>query len=191
MNFIEQIKKYQSRSEQEIADKAAMLLMIENFPHTILLRDNTIAHLTASGFIVNTTFDKTLMIHHNIYKSWGWTGGHADGDDDLLHVALKEAKEETGIISVKPLLSEIAALDILPVFSHIKRGKFVNTHLHLSCAYLLIADEQEALQYNPNENSGARWIPLNKINTYCSEAHMLPVYQKLIKKAEQLYANNR
>lgn len=191
MNFTKQIEQYQPLNEQEVADKAAILMMIEHFSHTILLRDNTIAHLTASGFILNATFDKTLMIHHNIYHSWGWTGGHADGDADLLHVALKEAQEETGITSVKPLLSEIAALDILPVFSHMKRRKFVNTHLHLSCAYLLIADEQETLQYNPNENSGARWIPLREINTHCNETHMLPVYQKLITKAEEIYANKR
>ena len=191
MNFIKQIEQYQPLNEQEVADKATILMMIEKFSHTILLRDNTIAHLTASGFILNATFDKTLMIHHNIYKSWGWTGGHADGDADLLHVALKEAQEETGITSVKPLSSGIAALDILPVFSHMKREKFVNTHLHLSCAYLLIADEGETLQYNPNENSGARWIPLKEVSTHSSETHMLPVYQKLIKKAEQIYANKR
>jgi len=191
LNFIKQIEQYQPLNEQEVADKATILMMIEKFSHTILLRDNTIAHLTASGFILNATFDKTLMIHHNIYKSWGWTGGHADGDADLLHVALKEAQEETGITSVKPLSSGIAALDILPVFSHMKREKFVNTHLHLSCAYLLIADEGETLQYNPNENSGARWIPLKEVSTHCSETHMLPVYQKLIKKAEQIYANKR
>ena len=43
------------------------------------------------------------MIHHNIYNSWSWTGGHADGDKDLLYVAIKEAKEETGVKNIKAL----------------------------------------------------------------------------------------
>ena len=55
----------------------------------VLVRDNEIAHITSSGFIVNKLRTKVLMIHHNIYNSWGWTGGHADGDEDLLYVAMK------------------------------------------------------------------------------------------------------
>ena len=62
--------------------------------------------MTASGFIVNEARNKTLMVHHNIYNSWSWTGGHADGDSDLLAVALREAREETGIVNVTPLSRE-------------------------------------------------------------------------------------
>ncbi|WMM23788.1 GNAT family N-acetyltransferase [Tissierella sp. MB52-C2] len=46
---------------------------------------------------MNKSLDKVLMIHHNIRNTWAWTGGHVDGDSDFLHVAIKEAKEETGI----------------------------------------------------------------------------------------------
>ena len=37
------------------------------------------------------------MVYHNIYDSWSWLGGHADGETDLLAVALREVKEETGL----------------------------------------------------------------------------------------------
>lgn len=188
MYFIKELQNYLPINEQEIADKAAMNMMIENFSDTILLRDNTIAHITVSGFIVNQSCDKALMIHHNIYQSWGWTGGHADGDSNLLQVAIKEAKEETGISQALPLSTSLAGIDILPVFSHIKDGNFVNTHLHLCFSYLLIADESEKLQYKPDENSGVKWIPFTQVSDYCSESHMIPVYKKLIKKVEY-YAN--
>ena len=49
--------------------------------------------MTSSGLIFNKNLDKILMVHHNIYNTWSWTGGHADGEDDLLKVAIKEAKE--------------------------------------------------------------------------------------------------
>ena len=85
------------------------------------------------------------MIHHNIYNSWGWTGGHADGDSDLIKVSIKEAKEETGIKEARPITNDICSIDILPVNAHIKRGKYVASHLHLSVAYILEADENEEL----------------------------------------------
>ena len=69
-----------------------------------------------------------------------------------------------------------------------KQGKFVNTHLHLCFSYLLIADESETLQYKPDENSGVKWLPFSQISNYCSEAHMIPVYEKLIQKVKY-YAN--
>ena len=53
------------------------------------------------------------MIHHNIYNSWGWTGGHADGDSDLIKVSIKEAKEETGIKEARPNNNDICSIDIL------------------------------------------------------------------------------
>ena len=96
----------------------------------MLVRENEIAHMTSSGFIVNKDRTKVLMIHHNIYNSWGWTGGHADGDSDLIAVAIKEAKEETGIKNANPITNDICSIDILPVNSHIKKGKYVASHLH-------------------------------------------------------------
>ncbi len=61
------------------------------------------------------------MIHHNIYKTWAWTGGHADGDPDLIHVAIKEAIEETGVKHFHVVSEEILSLDVLTVDGHIKK----------------------------------------------------------------------
>ena len=73
----------------------------------ILTRKNDIGHFTASCWIVNKEKTKVLMVYHNIYDSWSWTGGHADGDEDLLRVSLKEAKEETGLKNVESLSNKI------------------------------------------------------------------------------------
>ena len=182
MNFKEDILRYYPVNEQEKKDKEIILQYIEQFPDTILKRENEFAHLTSSGFILNEKLDKVLMIYHNIYDSWGWTGGHADGEKDLLKVAVKEAKEETGIMQVKPLYSEVGSIDILPVWGHYKEGKYVSSHMHLSVAYLLIAKETEKLSIKPDENSGVRWIEIKRIKEYVKEAKMLPVYHKLLKR---------
>lgn len=181
MHYINQIKKYNPINEQETKDKQLILDCIKKYDN-ILTRDNNLCHITSSGFIVNKKRDKVLMIHHNIYNSWGWTGGHADGDSNLLNVAIKEAKEETGIKNVKPINDEISSLEVLTVNSHIKRGEFVSSHLHLSIAYILEANEDEELFIKEDENSGVRWIPIDEIEKNVTEKHMIYVYNKLLNK---------
>lgn len=189
MNYKEAIERYKPINEQEASEKRVILDYINQYPHNILLRDNEFGHLTSSGFIMNKELTKTLMIHHNIYNTWAWTGGHADGDEDLLYVAIKEAKEETGVTKIEPLTNEIASIDILPVWGHVKKGKYVATHMHLSIAYILIADEEQELYINEAENSGVKWIDIEEMKQYCKEEKMLPVYYKLIKRAKSYREN--
>ncbi len=96
MNYIQAIKNFEPINEQEQNDKKLILNFIEK-NNDVLYRENEYAHMTSSGLIFNKNLDKILMVHHNIYNTWSWTGGHADGEDDLLKVAIKEAKEETGV----------------------------------------------------------------------------------------------
>ena len=171
--------------EQEKKDKEIILDFI-NKNDDVLVRDNEIAHITSSGFIVNKLRTKVLMIHHNIYNSWGWTGGHADGDSDLIKVSIKEAKEETGIKEARPITNDICSIDILPVNAHIKRGKYVASHLHLSVAYILEADENEELVVKEDENSGVKWVPINEVLEMSSEPWVRDrVYAKIIDKMKK------
>ena len=133
MDWIKDIENYEPYNEQEIKDKDLILKCIK-LHDDILTRENTIAHITSSGYIVNKSRTKVLMIYHKIYKSWAWTGGHADGDSNLLHVAIKEAKEETGLKNVTPITENILGLDVLNVNGHVKKGKYISSHLHLSIA---------------------------------------------------------
>ena len=73
-------------------------------------------------------------------------------------MALREAREESGVAHVRPVSEEIYSLEILPVTQHVKRGKFVSAHLHLNLTYLLEADAHDALRCKPDENSGVRWF---------------------------------
>lgn len=185
MNWIESIRNYTAFNEQEKKDKDIMVQCLDTFDD-LLTRDNEMAHITSSGFVVNKYKDKLLMVHHNIYNSWSWTGGHADGDGDLLHVAIKEAKEETGIENIRTLSEDILSLDILPVVGHRKRGKYVAAHLHLSVAYLLECDEREDLIVKSDENSGVQWVPFDEIDAYSDEPHMKAIYNKIITKMKTL-----
>ena len=169
-------------NEQEMADRDEMIRLIRTCPD-IFTRDNHFAHMTASSWIVNQSRTKVLMVYHNIYKSWAWTGGHADGETDLLAVALREAKEETGIRHVRPLSGDIFSLEILTVDGHEKRGKYVSSHLHLNLTYLLEADEQDVLTQKPDENSGVAWFtPKQAILASTEPWFCARIYSKLNRK---------
>ena len=122
------------------------------------------------------------MIYHNIYKSWAWTGGHSDGEENLLNVALKEAEEETGLKNLKLLSNGIYGLQILTVDGHVKRGKYVSSHLHLDCCFLWEADENEVIRIKVDENSGVKWVNIKDAVKVTNEPKMVPIYDKLNEK---------
>ena len=179
------IEKYLPYNEQEEVDKRIMLKYIEDFDD-VLTRDNEYGHFTSTAFILNKQRTKILMIYHNIYKSWAWVGGHSDGDSNLLNVAIKEAKEETGLKSVIPILDNIYSLEILTVNGHFKRGKYVGSHVHLNITYLLEADEKEEVRIKEDENSGVKWIPIGEVVNASTEKWIKEnIYSKVIEKMKK------
>ena len=77
MNIEQQIADYKPYNEQEAHDQAVMRQLLATQPD-LFTRENQVAHMTASSWLLNATHDKVLMIYHNIYHSWAWTGGHAE-----------------------------------------------------------------------------------------------------------------
>lgn len=163
-------------------DSAQVARWIHQYGEALLTRMPQ-GHLTAAGFVLNPARTRTLMIYHNIYQSWAWTGGHADGERDLLAVALREAQEETGV-SCRPIDGTVCSADIIPVIAHIKRGQPVAAHVHLNFAFALECDEDATLRVKPDENSAVGWIDLDDLPNRIApqDAHMLPIYQKIIAK---------
>ena len=181
MNLRNEIAKYTPYNEQEEKDKEVMLKYVDAFDD-VMERKNEFAHFSASAWIVNKEQTKVLMAFHNIYQSWSWIGGHADGDSDLLHVALKETEEETGLKEIQPLSDEIFSIEILSVDGHVKKENHVSTHVHLNLTYLIAADENETTRVNPDENSGIKWMGLDEAIDACTEPYMKIIYKKLNEK---------
>ncbi|MEF9962519.1 MAG: NUDIX hydrolase [Erysipelotrichaceae bacterium] len=188
MNLKQSLLNFEGIDMIENQDKQVMLRYLDVFDD-LYDRSNELAHLTSSAWILNQTMDKVLMIYHNIYDSWGWVGGHADGEHDLAYVALKEAKEETGLLSLKQIGDSFIAVDILPVWRHMKHAHAISSHQHMNVTYLFIADEEQAIRIKPDENSGVKWIDVSLIDEIVSEKDMLPIYHKLMNKAYKLGEN--
>lgn len=185
MTFQQQLTSYVPFNEQEAIDREVALRCLQ-LPD-IYLRDNALVHITASAWIVNHDRTKVLMAYHNIMQSWAWLGGHADGETDLLQVAIREAREESGVRNIRPVTESLYSVEMLTVDGHMKRGKYVNSHLHLNATYLLEADETGELFVKADENSGIRWIPIGEVQASCSKAwDWERVYAKLNAKLRTL-----
>ena len=182
--LINSIKNYIPFNEQEEKDKSMILEWICNNDNAFS-RNNVVAHMTASAWVVNKDRSKVLMAYHNIYNSWSWLGGHADDEVDLLAVAIREVKEEAGISLVEPVSEDIFSLEALTVDGHVKKGEYVSSHLHLNITYLLEADSEEPVSVKVDENSGVAWFtPEEALEKSTEPWFVKNVYSKLIKKVE-------
>ena len=161
MDLYRQIKEYKPWNPQETRDREELLRRLGS-GEELYTRENASAHLTASAWVVSPDRKQALMAYHNLYGSWSWLGGHADGERDLLAVALREVREESGLQQVRPVSPEIYSLEILTVDGHEKRGAYISSHLHLNITYLLEADPAEAVRCKPDENSQVAWFPLEE-----------------------------
>lgn len=187
--LIENIKNYKPFNEQEEMDKFLILDWIMKNENAFS-RENTVAHMTASAWVVNKDRNKVLMVYHNIYNSWSWLGGHADGETDLLAVALREVKEEAGITNVHPVSEEIFSMESLTVDGHVKKGRYVSSHLHLNITYLLETDSEECVSIKADENSGVAWFTPEEALQKSTEPWFVErVYKKLIEKTKNTGVN--
>jgi 8-oxo-dGTP pyrophosphatase MutT (NUDIX family) len=116
-------------------------------------------HITGSAWIVDKSRQFTLLTHHRKLDKWFQTGGHCDGDSDVLNVALKEAMEETGLTDIQVISPNIFDIDI----HEIPERKSVPTHLHYDVRFLLQADMNEPLIIS-SESSDLAWIEITDVS---------------------------
>ena len=186
MELLTAIKNYQPFNEQEALDKELILQQLTSNDQ-VFLRQSKLAHITVSAWIVNPDYQKVLMAYHNIYQSWAWLGGHADGETDLKHVILKEIAEESDLTAVEFVTPSLFSLEVLTVDGHQKHGHYVSSHLHLNVTYLLQASDDLPLRIKADENSQVAWLKLSELKQKISEPWFYDhIYSKLMAKVQNL-----
>lgn len=179
MDLIAQLNALRPWNEQEDRDRAELLRRLES-GEALYGRENASAHLTASAWVVSPDRSRVLLAYHNLYDSWAWLGGHADGERNLLLVALREVREESGLEAVRPVSPDLYSVEILTVDGHEKRGRYVSSHLHLNVTFLLEADPAAPVRCKPDENSRVGWFGLEEAITASTEPWFRKrVYSKL------------
>ena len=131
-------------------------------------------HLTGSAWILNADKTKTLLVHHGKLNRWMQPGGHADGDENILRVALKEAEEETGLKTFK-IVDQIFDIDI----HTIPARKDFPEHLHYDVRFLLEGSEDEKILVS-EESHDVKWIALSELENFTKERSVLRMKEKLL-----------
>ena len=180
MMLRKEILEFVPFDEVEKKEKEHFLRFIDTFSD-VLTRENEFGHFSASCFVVNKTRDKVLVVYHNIYQGKVYPGGHADGCEDLLSVALREVEEETGL-KAKVLDSSIFAISSCSIVGHVKRGRYVSSHIHFDVIYLVEADDSLPLCYREEESAGVEWISLDELDYENIVFFTVPVFDRMIKK---------
>lgn len=137
-------------------------------------REHASRHFTASAWLFNHTRDAFLLTHHRKLNIWIQLGGHADGDSDLLSVALREAHEESGIAGIVPESTDIADVDIHDIPAH----KHEPAHQHYDVRFVLRAPEGATFRVS-DESHALAWVSRGELSRYSSDASVQRMAQKL------------
>ena len=170
--LIDLLERYKGFDAEEEAMRENMLAFVRRSPNCFL-RSLEEGHLTASAWVVNPDRSAAVMMFHRKLNRWLQPGGHADGDPDLLQVALKEVSEETGL-QATPVSPEIFDVDIheIPANAH------VPAHLHYDVRFLLEIGHAHPLRIN-EESLKLAWIPMQQIAAHNSERSVLRLAEKV------------
>lgn len=157
-NLREKLIKYASTYASEIEDKAKMLAFLDA-NKDCFERFCEIGHFTGSCWIENSDGTKFLLTLHKKIGLWLQLGGHADGDSDLVRVALREAHEESGLKSIKLLSADIFDISL---HRYVATCDKTSGHYHYDIRFLLKAEDDEI--HISGESSDLKWFdepPLN------------------------------
>lgn len=166
------LNNYSPFFEEEKTAKKNIIEFVKNNPDCFE-RHLKKGHITASSFIVNSDNTKTLLMHHKKLNIWVQLGGHADGLNDVLEVAIKEACEESGLDDIRPVSKEIFDLDIHKIPANGKDPE----HLHYDIRFLLKTDKEFLIQKN-DESNGLCWFNQDEKNLPTKEKSILRMFQK-------------
>lgn len=160
------------------ADDDAVRTRIEEF-----VRQNTqcfersllVGHVTGSAWIVDTERSRCLLTHHRKLERWLQLGGHADGQTDALEFAMREAREESGLTSLRPVATSIFDCDV----HLIPARKTEPEHWHYDVRFLLEADLAEPLVVS-EESKELAWVKLEEVAALSGDESVVRMVDKTL-----------
>ena len=169
-DLIRDLKLYGKRwpAEMDNVDQISKFLMDEKNGYN---RDCWHGHITGSAWLVDPGGEQVLLTHHKKLNRWLQLGGHSDGDENTLRVAMREAEEESGL-KIQPTNSEIFDIDI----HTIPARKTEPEHLHLDIRYVFQAESTD--ERVSEESHALAWVPVRELSSFTTEESMLRMAKK-------------
>lgn len=149
-------------------------------------RDCWAGHVTASAWILSPAGDRFLLTHHRKLDRWLQLGGHCDGESEVAAVALREAREESGLATLRFAFADDAPVPIdLDVHAIPPRGADP-AHDHHDVRFLLVAAPGETTSLS-DESHALEWFAMDELETVADDASVL----RLGLKVRRLLADGR
>ncbi|MEP7352333.1 MAG: NUDIX hydrolase [Acidobacteriota bacterium] len=166
-------------------DERSMLARMRHFVEgneDCFLRSLAIGHITTSCWIVDPARERTLLTWHKRLDRWLQMGGHIeDGDESLLGSALREAREESGLTTVRIVSEAIFDLDV----HTIPARKSEPEHDHYDVRFLFEADPESPLIVSA-ESRDVAWVKLADVVSKNADASMRRMVDKTLSSRSQL-----
>ena len=151
------IAGYPAQGETEIADAARMRRLAESEPDP--WARSLPLHFTASALVVHPESSRVLLRWHQRQQLWLQVGGHGDpGETDPFRIALREAREETGLTDLMPWPD--TAIRHVAMCS-VPAGKGEPAHEHADLRYVLATREPDAVRPE-NPHAELRWLTVDE-----------------------------
>jgi len=126
-------------------------------------------HVTGSALLISRDKSHVLMNHHKSLNKWLCFGGHADGHEQALEVAMRECMEESGIENISPWPDTIVDIDVHLIPENAKKAE--PAHYHYDARYIFFCNDNEDFALS-DESSDLRWCDYNTAMDLVSDTTM-------------------
>jgi 8-oxo-dGTP pyrophosphatase MutT (NUDIX family) len=171
-DILERLARYASENSSDREQARRISAFISSNPKCFE-RSLAEGHVTGSAWLVDSTGQNVLLTHHKKLNKWLQLGGHTDGESDVLAVALREAREESGIGDLQPVFAEIFDVDVHQIPARDSEPQ----HFHYDIRFALRTDGKEP-PVKSDESNDLAWVPINRLNEFTSEESLLRMARK-------------
>lgn len=178
-SLIAQLKQHQGADSKETKDLSLMIELLET-RQRCFFRDSMPHHFTGSALILSPARDRVLLNHHKSLNKWLCFGGHADGEEDLLNVAIREAEEESGTYDYTMIGDRFLDIDIHPIPANPNKGESEHFHCDIRYAFALNTDQSACMS---EESFELRWCDFDEAISLVQDRS--PTMKRLIIKAKE------
>jgi 8-oxo-dGTP pyrophosphatase MutT (NUDIX family) len=159
--LLDDVRAYAPRDERERGMRERLIGFLEQHGGRAFDRALAPGHITASAWIVDPERTHAVLLHHRKLDRWLQLGGHVDGDPDVRRSALREAREESGLRTLRLISEDIYDIDVHRIPARANEPE----HDHYDVRFALEADPREPLVRN-EESHDVRWIALTGLDQY-------------------------
>ncbi|MDZ7605231.1 MAG: NUDIX hydrolase [Cyclobacteriaceae bacterium] len=176
LQLLGHIETYQTSFEDEYLFIPRVRSLLRNFTNCFS-RSLRTGHITASAWIIDNDSTSALLVHHKKLNKWLQPGGHTDGKENVAEEAHREAIEETGLSTIRPVTNQIFDLDIHLIPAH----GAVSAHFHYDIRFLFIADKLQPITTS-HESHDVKWFDFDQIAGLTNHSRSI---ERMILKAKQ------